>query len=373
MAVNSVQLAQELIRFRSVNPPGDEAACIEFLADTLSAAGIAVETHEFAPGRPSIVARAAGSGNQAPLCFTGHVDVVPLGEHRWSVPPYAGDIVGDRLFGRGSSDMKTGIAAFVAATLSQLEKSKALRRGITLVITSGEETGCEGAFHLARAGVLGSADLLIVAEPTSNQPIIAHKGSMRICVRTKGRTAHSSMPQLGDNAIEKMAELICRLRAYRFSVPADPFLGSTTATVTTVTGGLNINSVPDAASFTVDIRTIPSQCHRDVLREFQELFGPEAEIAVVTDFRGFATDVNNSAIAPLVNILAKRSGLPPVFKGAPYFTDASALVPAFGHVATVVIGPGEAEQSHQTDEFCFVHRIEEATEIYRELIEVMCR
>jgi succinyl-diaminopimelate desuccinylase len=373
VAVNSVQLAQELIRFPSVNPPGKEAACIEFLVDILSAAGIAVETHEFAPGRPSIVARAAGSGNEAPLCFTGHVDVVPLGEIQWSMSPYGGDIVGDKLFGRGSSDMKTGVAAFVAATLAQLEKSKALRRGITLVITSGEETGCEGAFHLARAGALGSSGLLIVAEPTSNQPIVAHKGSMRICVKTNGKTAHSSMPELGENAIEKVAELVCRLRAHRFSVPPDTLLGSTTASVTTVTGGLNINSVPDAASFTVDIRTIPTHCHRDILTEIQELFGPEAEITVVTDFRGFATDVKDPAIAPLIDILTKRPGAPPAFKGAPYFTDASALVPAFGYVATVVIGPGEAEQCHQTDEYCFVHRIEEATEIYQELIEVMCR
>jgi succinyl-diaminopimelate desuccinylase len=372
VTIDSVQLARELLRFPSVNPPGDEAACIGYLAGMLSSAGLSVETHEFAPGRPSIVARAAGVGPQAPLCFTGHVDVVPLGDVDWSVPPYAGEIIDGKLFGRGSSDMKTGVASFVAATLGAVERGRDFQRGITLVITSGEETGCEGAFHLGRIGALGASSLLVVAEPSSNQPIIAHKGSIRLRVTAKGKTAHSSMPEIGDNAIDKIADLICRLRAHRFKEEPDRLLGRTTATVTTVSGGMNINSVPDAASFTVDIRTIPHHRHQDVLAEIRDLFGADVDIKVVTDFAGFATDAEDPALAPLVKILAGKYGAAPTFRGAPYFTDASALVPAFGHVATVVIGPGEAEQCHQTDEYCFVHRIEEATEIYRELIDAMC-
>ena len=373
MTIASVELAQKLLRFPSVNPPGKEAECIAFLADLLKAGGLHVETHEFAPQRPSIVARASGTRTEPPLCFTGHVDVVPLGEVDWRVSPYGGDIIGDKLFGRGSSDMKAGVAAFVAATLRQVAQAQRLRRGITLVITSGEETGCEGAFHLGRVGVLGGSCLLVVAEPSSNQPVIAHKGSLRLCVKARGKTAHSSMPELGDNAIDKIAELICRLRNYRFNAQPDGLLGRTTASVTTINGGLNINSVPDAASFTVDIRTIPQHRHEDVLAEIRSLFGNDADISVVTDFSGFNTQADDPALAPLVEILTKRFDGPPTFTGAPYFTDASALVPAFNHVATVIIGPGEAEQAHKTDEFCFVHRLEEASEIYHELIEAMCR
>jgi succinyl-diaminopimelate desuccinylase len=369
----SVQLAQQLLRFPSVNPPGNEADCIAYLADMLAAAGLSVETHAFAPRRPSIVARAVGAGAEPPLCFTGHVDVVPLGEIAWTASPFAGEIVDGKLFGRGSSDMKGGVAAFVAATLQQVARDRKLRRGITLIITSGEETGCEGAFHLARVGALGSAGLLIVAEPSSNLPIIAHKGSLRLSVRVRGKTAHSSMPELGDNAVDKIAEMICRLRSHRFNAPPDALLGPTTAAVTTIKGGLNINSVPDAASFTVDIRTLPHQRHADVLSEMQTLFGAEADIAVVTDFPGFATGGDDPALSPLMAVLAERNGARPPFRGAPYFTDASALVPALNQVATVVIGPGEAEQAHKTDEYCYVHRIETATEIYYDLIEAMCR
>jgi succinyl-diaminopimelate desuccinylase len=267
--------------------------------------------------------------------------------------------------------MKAGVAAFVAATLAQAKRKKP-HRGITLVITSGEETGCEGAFHLARTGALGSAELLIVAEPSSNLPIIAHKGSVRLRIAAKGRTAHSSMPELGDNAIYKIAEWIRRIEALKFSRHSHPLLGRTTASVTTVFGGQNINSVPDSAGFTVDFRTLPSHDHDELVAEIERVCGDEASIEVVTNFRGFATAPDDSAIEPLMSILEERMGGRPDPHGAPYFTDASALVPGFDNVATVVIGPGEAAQCHQTDEFCYVHQIEAAFEIYTALIRRMC-
>jgi succinyl-diaminopimelate desuccinylase len=373
MIINSVGLAQKLIQFPSLNPPGEEKACIEYLANLLSEGGLDVATFEFAPGRPSLIAKITGQGQEKPLCFTGHVDVVPLGTEAWSTAPFGGDIRDGKLFGRGATDMKAGVAAFVAATLAEAENGARFQRGVTLIITAGEETGCQGAFHLARLGVLGTSALLIVAEPSSNLPIIAHKGSMRLSVSARGRTAHSSMPELGDNAIYKVVEWIRRLNALQFAVPAHPLVGATTASVTTIFGGQNINSVPDSAGFTVDFRTIPAHGHSDLLAEVATLFGPEAKIEVLTDFKGFATEPNEPAIAPLMDVLTERSGKRPTPIGAPYFTDASALVPGYGNVATVVIGPGEAELCHQTDEFCFVDHIEEAFHIYSALIRRMCK
>src|ERR1700733_8601782 len=101
-----VDLARKLIQFPSLNPPGEEKACIDFLANLLTRAGLEVETHEFARNRPSIVARKPGTGAERPLCFTGHVDVVPLGEKPWMAQPFAGEIRDGKLYGRGASDMK---------------------------------------------------------------------------------------------------------------------------------------------------------------------------------------------------------------------------------------------------------------------------
>ena len=366
----AVELARDLVRLPSMNPPGDETGPIGLLARLLETAGLACEVHAFAPNRPSLVARLPGSGDGAPLAFTGHVDVVPLGAAPWSRDPFAGEISDGKLHGRGSADMKAGIAAFVDAVLEIADRE--LSRGITLVITAGEETGCEGAFHLARVGALGRASLLVVAEPSSNEMILAHKGSLRLGVTARGRTAHSSMPELGDNAIYKAVDWIGRLRTFSFAAPDHPLLGGSTLAVTTIQAGLNINSIPDKARFTVDFRTVPAEDHAALLAAVCTATGPDAEIVTVVDVPGFSTAPGDLAITPVIAAYERAFGRPPVPLGAPYFTDASALTPAFGNVATVVIGPGDMGQAHQTDEFCRVDRIDEARAIYADIIRTTC-
>lgn len=366
----AVELARDLVRLPSMNPPGDETGPIGLLAGLLAGAGLACEVHAFAPNRPSLVARLPGGGEGAPLVFTGHVDVVPLGAAPWSVDPFAGELSDGKLHGRGSADMKAGIAAFVDAVLAV--RDRPLSRGITLVITAGEETGCEGAFHLARIGALGSASLLVVAEPSSNELILAHKGSLRLGVTARGRTAHSSMPELGDNAIYKAADWIGGLRTFPFAAPEHPLLGRSTLAVTTIQAGLNINSIPDKARFTVDFRTVPAEDHAALLAGVRAIAGPEAEIVTIVDVPGFSTAPDDPAIRPVIAAYARAFGKQPVPMGAPYFTDASALTPAFGNVATVVIGPGDMGQAHQTDEFCRVDRIDEARAIYADIIGATC-
>jgi succinyl-diaminopimelate desuccinylase len=370
MTSSAVALARDMVRIPSINPPGDETGPIKHMAGILEAAGFECSVHAFAPNRPSMVARLKGSGAGKPLAFTGHVDVVPLGAKPWSVEPFAGDIADGKLHGRGSSDMKAGIAAFVDA-VTEISR-KPLTRGITLVITAGEETGCEGAYHLAKVGALGEASLLIVAEPSSNETILAHKGSLRLAITASGKTAHSSMPELGDNAIYKAADWIRTLRGFTFDTGRHPLLGTSSIAVTTITGGLNINSIPDRAMFTVDFRTIPNESHNALIERVRQLLGAEADVVNLTDVPGFSTDPADPAVAPVQAAYERILGRKPVAVGAPYFTDASALTPAFGNVPTVVIGPGEMGQAHQTDEYCFVDRIDEARAIYADIIRSTC-
>ena len=371
MSNDVVELARKLVSFPSANPPGGEAACADFVAQLLEERGFAVERYEFAPGRPSLIARIGGTQDLKPLCFTGHLDVVPVGNVPWRHPPFAAVVEDGKLHGRGSADMKSGVAAFITAACGLLAQGAAFRRGLTLVITAGEETGCEGAFDLARRGVLGEAELLIVAEPTSNRPIAAHKGSFRIAVTARGRSAHSAMPHEGDNAIVKAMGWIAALQAHRFA-ESHPLLGAPTAAVTTFAGGQAVNVIPDSARFTVDFRTLPGQDHGALLAQLRRMFGPEAEIEVLTDFEGYSTSPDAPAIQPLLDLLEQRLGARPAPAGAPYFTDASALVPGFGGAPTVVIGPGQAEQCHKTDEHCALSDIHDAVALYRDLIERLC-
>jgi succinyl-diaminopimelate desuccinylase len=151
--VNAVELTRELVSIDTINPRSPERPAAELCSKLLEEAGWKVQMHEFAPGRASVVARREGPGEKKPLCFAGHLDTVPLGARPWSRDPFAGEIDSGKLYGRGSSDMKSGVAAMVAAALTMKRFPKA---GMTLVLLAGEETGCEGAAHLARIpGALG--------------------------------------------------------------------------------------------------------------------------------------------------------------------------------------------------------------------------
>ena len=192
-----LELTRELTRIRTVNPPGDERACAELLGGILERAGLQVDYYEYAERRTSLVARLDSPSNEAPLCFTGHIDTVPLGMAQWSCDPFAADTDGGKLFGRGTTDMKAGVAAFVCAAM-ELARSPRPRAGLVLVITAGEELGCEGAVHLAKQGsALGRAGAIVIGEPTGNYPCIGHKGALALNVVTRGVTAHASTPELG--------------------------------------------------------------------------------------------------------------------------------------------------------------------------------
>lgn len=228
--------------------------------------------HEFDEGRTSLVGRLAGSQSKPPLCFAGHIDTVPLGANPWRKDPFAGEISDGKLYGRGSCDMKAGVAAFVwvAQQLAKLPKPKA---DLLFIAVAGEETGCQGSFHLVQTKALGSAGALVVAEPTSNYPIIGHRGALWLEIETTGETAHGSMPHLGVNAIYKAARAIGKIEKFKFDVAPHPQLGASTYNVGTIQGGLNINSVPDRSVFSIDIRTIPGQSHHEVQRSLQASLG----------------------------------------------------------------------------------------------------
>jgi succinyl-diaminopimelate desuccinylase len=360
MRLDAVELTQRLIAFDTRNPPGGEAAIASFLEEALSAAGFVVELYEFAPGRSSVVARMQDSGEGLRLAFAGHIDTVQLGETEWRHDPLGGFIDGDRLYGRGASDMKSGIAAMVSAA----EKfGDAHNAGLELVLCAGEETGCEGAAHLAKSSALsGSVGGLVVGEPTSNRPVIAHKGALWLRGTAEGVASHGSMPHLGKNAIYDIAAAIKVCEEFRFDISAHQLLGPPTLNVGTVDGGLNINAVPDYAEFGIDIRTLPGQDLDQVIGVLQSSLPRNVVLSKLMALPAVESERDEA----LVELAMNATGVSDV-SGISYFTDASILQHAYGGVPTVIIGPGEAEQAHRTNEFCLVSKIEEAAEIYLQM------
>jgi len=366
--MDAIGLTQKLVQFDTRNPPGNEDACARFLDTILREAGYDVQQHAFGAERTSLIARGPGTPDRPPICLSGHLDTVPLGEADWTRDPLAGTIAGDRLYGRGSSDMKSGVAAMVVAACAVGPHPE-----VCLVLTAGEENGCEGAQFLADQGLLPAPmGALVVGEPTANEPLVGHKGVLWLEITVPGRAAHGSTPELGDNAVNKAARLVQQLAAFQFEVGSHPVLGTPTLNVGTIQGGVNINSVPDRAVIGVDIRTVPGLGHAAIIDAVARCSTEAIRITPLADMASVATDPSHAWIQTVFDVVATHTGQRPVPRGASYFTDAAALRSVGSPPPTVILGPGEPSQAHQTDEFVLLPRIDVAVAIYTSLLRAWC-
>ncbi|MDR1709380.1 MAG: M20 family metallopeptidase, partial [Candidatus Accumulibacter sp.] len=360
-----VELTQVLVRMNTVNHSSraDEAQAARYVEGLLKPAGFECRVVEFAPRRASLVAR-IGQADGPALAFTGHFDTVALGAADWSRDPFAAEIFDGKLYGRGSSDMKSGLAAFIVAALELADTLRA-GPGLVLILTADEETGCRGALDVAGRPelreLLANVGALLVGEPTGNRPLAAHKGALWLCARAKGVTAHGSMPEHGENAIYKLAPALIALRDYKFPTPPHPLMGPPTLNVGLIRGGQNINSVPDAAEFTIDIRSVAGQDHAAVRGDIAAQLGPDIDLGTILDMQSIYTDPREPWMRYVTELCTP--GKPP--GSVAYFTDAAVLRSALGSPPTAILGPGEAHMSHQTDEYCPVENITRAKALYR--------
>jgi len=364
-----VQLTRDLIVFNTCNPPGHEAEIAQYVGAILSDSGFDISYHEFKNNkRLHLIAEKGLTAEVGPIVFSGHFDTVPVGSGKWSVDPYGGEIINGRLFGRGSSDMKSGVAACVCASVEVFNENPP-RGGIRLIFTAGEETGIEGITDLVNSGHdLGKASAIIVAEPTANMPATGHKSSLFINAFTKGVTAHSSMPHLGENAIYKAAKGINIIQKLKFDVAKDKLLGYPTINVGMIHGGKNVNSVPDSACFTIDIRSTSKLTNSEALKKLASQLGNEIDLVPFVDTGIVYTDEAEDFVQLVYRICMIEKMDQTFPKSVPYTTDAAILQPVYNHVPTVILGPGEPECAHKTDEFCYVDKIRNAVEIYKNII-----
>ncbi len=295
-ANDAIALTRSLLAFDTINPPGRESDCARHAGALLQEWGFKVEYYDYQPGRTSVVARAGGSDKRLPLAFTGHLDTVALGTRPWSKDPFAGETYKDRLYGRGVSDMKAGVAAILLAARAFAGKLDATP-GVVLVLTAAEENGCVGSQHLARTQLLGKAGALVVGEPTANYPFVGHKGSIKFHARFAGVSAHGSMPHLGENAIYKAARAVANLEGFDFRAKKHPVMGAPTMNVGTVAGGSGVNMVPDKADIGVDIRTVPGMNHDALLKRLKKELGKGAEMEVFSNLPPVWTDPGDEWMA----------------------------------------------------------------------------
>lgn len=365
-----VELCRNLVRFRTINPPGDELESAKYISEILGNSGLSVEIVPHTTTRASLISRLKGSGDSSPILFCGHLDVVPIGAQDWTYDPFEGRVAGGRLWGRGAADMKGGNAAMIIAAKILAESQYPLRGDLVLAFTAGEEGEKLGSSALASRKDLTSVQAVVIAEPSRNDIYIAEKGAFWLEITTHGKTAHGSMPEYGNNAIMMMMALIGELENPKSNGALHPLLGSFTRSVNTIHGGVKTNVVPDQCVITLDQRTVPGQNHKIIMRELEDIIkdlekriaGFRATIKITYDCAPVATSPNEPIVREFCAVVEKVTGKKPVPTGTTYCTDAGVLVPAF-NVPLIVCGPGDPKLAHQPDEHVKIDKLVEATKI----------
>jgi acetylornithine deacetylase/succinyl-diaminopimelate desuccinylase-like protein len=403
MALDPVQTLQELIRIPSVNPMGripaggrlGEKQLTDYLqfmfCERYCLPHLRQEVHL---QRDNLIAVIQGNPPAAEggelILWDVHQDTVSA--DGMTVDPFAGEVRDGRVYGRGACDVKGSMAAMIAA-ISRLASGERPERTPTVVIafTVNEECGFTGATALralwqdaSSAKVIPGTitpevlfprppDAAIVAEPTDLNVVVAHQGVVRWRCHAEGRAAHSSRPDEGVNAIYAMSRVIQAIEQYHIQIASKsrehPLCGRASVCVSTIHGGVGINTVPDRATIEIDRRIGPGEDPELAFADLVRHVANNADIGfarIVHDppFMKSAglSDVTNRSLANRLVQFVRSSGRLCESHGVPYGTDAAAI--AAGQVPTVVFGPGSIRQAHTADEFIEVEELERATDLF---------
>ena len=364
-------LLARLIRSRSLNPPGDVRECAQLIAADLEGRGLPAEIIEEKTGVANVVSRLEGRGNGKTLIWNGHFDVVPPGED-WQEDPFSGEYRDGYLYGRGTSDMKSGLAAMMIA-LGALKKSGAPFQGrIVLQAVGDEETGSEnGTVVMIRNNIGAGAAFAIVGEPTDLAVSIGNRGLRWIEVLVKGRASHAGRPHLGANAIQAASRMIQELHRLPLERHHPLFeIPHPSLSVTLIAGGAKINIIPSRCSFSIDRRMVPGETTESVLGEIKEIVGKNKEEGISAEVRvihsgwdPYAIDPELPAVRGLCQTVEEISGRPPRIKGKAGCTDASHLFHRAG-IPSVCLGPGLEDMAHAANERVSLEKVIQAAKIY---------
>jgi acetylornithine deacetylase len=362
------ELLAQLVAIDSINPdlvPGGagEGEIARFVADWLERAGLEVEMDEPAPGRPSVIGIARGSGGGRSLMLNAHMDTVGVASMERPHKPVMKD---NRLYGRGAFDMKGGLAAIMLAAAEA--KRQHLRGDVILTAVSDEEYASIGTSSIVKRW---HADAAIVTEPTGLDTCVAHKGFIWLEVETQGIAAHGSRPDLGIDAIVKMGKVLVGLeeldRSLR-SKSSHPLLESGSLHASLITGGQELSSYPERCVLSVERRTIPGETQASVESQIHTIFDQLAasdsafKASLRTTLVRDAFEVAENE--PIVQVVRRQAaallGQEPAIVGATAWMD-SAILSAAG-IPTVVFGPG-GEGAHAVIEWVDLEQVGRCVEV----------
>lgn len=360
----TVTLTQELIQIRSENPGGTEAGMADRVEDYLKKIGLIVERDDVVDGRQNIIAELSANPDAPTLVFLNHMDTVPAGDG-WTRDPFSAEISEGKLWGRGSCDMKGGLAAGLIAIKHlkmKLDQGARLRRSIrTCLVVDEECSWMQGVSKAVELGRIGKEDVVIACEPTSLELKTAQKGALWYEIVFSGKSAHAAAPQMGANAIQAAAQTLIRLEEVAASMDfTDALLGKTTIVTSVIDGGSKTNIVPDACRIEVDVRFVPPLSVpgvRELLEKIttdacQTVPGTSAQIhSLSVDRPPILSSLQTDNAEIICKAITETTGVSPVPAGVSYYSDAGLAAARTGNQQCYLFGPGNIEQAHSPDEF----------------------
>lgn len=367
-----------LIRCASVNTfgvpsaRGAEAAMADLFEQQLRDLGLETHTHEVLPGRRNVWGTLKGAGDGPTILLAGHLDTVGVDGY---VDPFEPTVKAGHIYGRGSCDMKAGLAAYLEVVRHLQRSGTTLGGDLIIAGVIDEEHAMAGSVHFGQTGP--QVACAIVAEPTQLALSGAHKGQLLTTIRTKGLAAHSSLPQNGRNAVYHMGAVLGALQDYASEIaqrPPDPICGAPSFSVGVIRGGDNACSVPDFCEIDIDRRIIPGESSAVVLLELHKALAQAKEVVPDLDYQIAApfldlppldTDADAPVMLAMTGACMAVTGRAEV-SAFPGSTDA----PNFG-CPTVICGPGDLAQCHSLNEYVSIAQIEDAVRIYVHAILAM--
>lgn len=368
-----VDATRALVAADSQNPPGHERAAVDIARGLLDGLGAAVTEVEPVPGRPSLVAH-VGAGDRPTLIVNGHLDTVPFEAAAWTHDPLGGEIADGRIWGRGSADMKGGIAAAIEAVHVARRACGGADRlpcDVVFHLVADEETGGEHGTRVLLERGLIAGDACIDPEPTSLHVSVAERGLLQAAVTVTGVPAHASEPHRGDSAIERAARLVLALQGADYG-EEHPLLGRPSSNVGIIEGGTGINVVAERCTLKVDRRVLPGATASGALETVRrkiDAADPTVNYTVETLVFGEASELpaGDRFLDRFQDAYRAALGRDGEIIGMQFTTDAR-FVRNQARIPAIVCGPGDLDQAHRVDESVAVDALVDATLVYAHLL-----
>jgi succinyl-diaminopimelate desuccinylase len=362
------EFLRKLVQAETTAKTGELAAA-QIISAEFGRSGVDCRIDSWDQTRANVIGHVKSDGCRNALLFVCHLDVVGPGEAKWEYPPFEAVEREGKICGRGSADMKGGVAAAVAAIGQIVDSGAKLEGDIIFVAAAGEETDSCGAKRFLRdCGWMPELAGVIIPEPTDFEVVTAHRGMLWLQITTTGETAHGSTPQLGVNAIASMKSILDELEDYNIAFEPHELLGDCSMSINKIAGGRAFNVVPDECSMGIDIRTLPAQDHQAIVADFERIFGKlrsanpqfDAKISVIREVGALETDCKSGFVKDICDSVGAGGTV-----AVGFTTDG----PHFASLGPVVIfGPGKPELCHKPDEYIDVADVEKAVEYYKAIV-----